>query len=96
MSKIQKSAEELLAGIVSTPIVEKSERKIEKSEAKAENKRGAKPTMQNPQTLSIVISGETFTKLFNHVNEKKLHGERGYSMSKVCRAIIEDWVDKNI
>lgn len=96
MSKIQKSDEELLAGIVSTPIAEAPQEITEIVEQKSENKRGAKPTMQNPQTLSIVLSGETFTKLFNHVNQKKLQGERGYSMSKVCRAIIEDWVDKNI
>ena len=96
MSKIQKSAEELLAGIVSAPVSQNSENPTKKTDTKEIEKRGAKAIMKNPQTLSIVLSGETFTKLFGYVNDKKLQGERGYSMSKICRAIIEDWVDKNI
>lgn len=51
--------------------------------------------MEKPVTVSVVIDGEDYQKLQKYVNKEKENGNRGAAISKITRALLKDWIDKN-
>ena len=52
--------------------------------------------LSKPQSVTIILDGETFAKLQGHIMERKMQGDRSFSISKLGRQLIEDWVEENI
>ena len=107
MAKIKTSTQDLVTGIVGTRPVEKEETKFEPAEQTAsfevkenDNKtkkvrKVRKPTLENPQGITINIQGKPFNKLRYLIMSNKLQGKKPDTASDILRPLIEDWINEN-
>ncbi len=60
-----------------------------------ERKNMKKENEKKQQTISIIVSEETFNKLQEMIYLERLEGNRSFSISKLGRTLFEDWLQEN-
>ena len=69
------------------------------TEALCSRKKGQKEkkTLSKPQSVTIILDGDTYAKLQQHALELKIkNGDRSFSISKLGRELLEQWVEDNL
>ena len=91
MAKENVSTEDIIKNIMTTnPELATTPQKKEEEPVSTTRKK-----IDNPQSTTVVLDGDTYGKLQRYVLERKLAGERGFSVSKLGRMLLEEYVKVN-
>ena len=77
-------------------IVQETQDEIKQAANQQNRKKRQKDTIYKPQNVTIVLGGNTYAKLQKHIVDRRVQGDRSFSISKLARELIEEWVEENI